>query len=133
MDQNSPVQRQNVQRQLAIVEVARRARGRSMPEIKQMLMEAFARRRLPGPQGTWLDAVAAEASYGKAYIVDLVSARTARRVLPGGTGRTDGRRAGAGPDEGLAAVRAIVAGAVGLTLAVTAVMVIRAARRPPGP
>ncbi|MFD1213895.1 hypothetical protein ACFQ36_17805 [Arthrobacter sp. GCM10027362] len=144
MDETNPLEdsaeRPNTQRQLAIFEVARRARGRTMPEIKRMLLKAFSRRRLPGPQETWLDAVASEASYGQPYIVDLPAAEAAARSLedpgpqPGGTtgtGRPRARRRAA-PDrnEGLAAVRAIVAGAIALTAAAAVVMIIRAGRRP---
>jgi len=74
MVETDPMGRRNVQRQLAIFDVARRARGKSMPEIRQMLREAFASRRLPAPPGSWLDAAAAEAYYGEPYIVDLPAA-----------------------------------------------------------
>lgn len=39
----------NVELQKAIIEVARRARGKKANEIVQMLRAAFARRRLPSP------------------------------------------------------------------------------------
>jgi hypothetical protein len=160
MAETNPAAQRNVQRQLAIFEVASRARGKSMAEIKQMLREAFARRRLPGQPGTWLDSVASEASYGEPYIVDLSAAETAdsmeqapdarvhrslawRRQLwqlagrSAGAGRPDdpaqpGRRAGRArrravpiTNEGLAAVRAIVAGAIALTAALAVVMAVR--------
>ena len=81
MDNTEPVQPGNVQRQLAIFNIVRRAQGKSMAEIQQMLRDAFARRRLPIPTGTWLDAVATEASYGKPYIVDLPSAVAADKIM----------------------------------------------------
>jgi hypothetical protein len=164
MDETTPENRHNVQRQLAIFEVARQARGKNITEIKQMLREAFARRRLTAPPGTWLESVASEASYGKPYIVDLDSAETATTVAPApdaivqqslqqrlrlrmprrrpaGAGRHSAapeqtgaagtrRRAASGTDENLAAVRALVAGAVALTLAAAAVMLVRSRRHP---
>jgi hypothetical protein len=81
VDNTEPVQPGNVQRQLVIFNIVRRARGRSMAEIQQMLRDAFARRRLPIPSGTWLDAVATEAAYGKPYLVDLPSAVAADNIM----------------------------------------------------
>ncbi|NKX54294.1 hypothetical protein [Arthrobacter mobilis] len=85
--------RHNLDRQLAIAGVARRARGRPMEEIKQLLREEFRRLGLPEQPGTWLDAVAAEAWYGKPYIIDLEAFRAATGLLGA---------AGTGPDEVLA-------------------------------
>lgn len=74
MEIPSPARSENVQRQLAIFDVARKAHGRSLPEIKKMLTDAFARRGLSRQPGPWLDAVASEALYGEPYIVDLPAA-----------------------------------------------------------
>jgi hypothetical protein len=171
--EKKPMERSNVQRQLAIFEVARRARGKSLPEIRQMLRDAFARRRLPNPPGTWTEAVASEAASGRPYIVDLPAAvavegavpaaepglqetpalRSLRKTegfttgpdgRPGGAdqplrrsrsraGGSDAGRAGGGDggraDRSLAAVRTVVAAAIMLTLAFSAVEVIRAIAR----
>lgn len=159
MAETNPTEPRNVQRQLAIFEVAKRARGKSIAEIRQMLREAFARRRVPSPPGPWLDSVAAEASYGEPYIVDLSAAEAAdsREQAPDARVHRSlawrrqlwqmaGRSAGAGrrPDdpaqpgrsrrrevpltnEGLAAVRVIVAGAMALTAALAVVMAVRMA------
>lgn len=81
MDDPRPVERRNVQRQLAIFDVVRHARGKSMAEIKQLLREAFGRRRLTIPSDSWLDAVATEAAYGKPYLVDLPAAVAADSVM----------------------------------------------------
>ncbi|WP_262103544.1 hypothetical protein [Arthrobacter sp. Marseille-P9274] len=82
MVEKKPMERSNVQRQLAIFEVARRARGKSLPEIRQMLRDAFARRRLPNPPGTWTEAVASEAASGRPYIVDLPAAVAVEGAVP---------------------------------------------------
>ena len=76
------MERSNVQRQLAIFEVARRVRGKSLPEIRQMLRDAFSRRRLPSPPGTWTEAVASEAASGRPYIVDLSAAVAVEGAQP---------------------------------------------------
>jgi hypothetical protein len=159
------MERSNVQRQLAIFEVARRARGKSLPEIRQMLRDAFARRRLPNPPGTWTEAVASEAASGRPYIVDLPAAVAVEGAVPaaepglqetpalrslrkteGFTAGPEGRPGGAvqpltrsrsraGGDEAaradrsLAAVRTVVAAAVMLTLAFSAMEIVRAIAR----
>lgn len=81
MTEENPLERQNVQRQLAIFDVARRARGKDMTEIRQMLRDAFARRRLPPQPGPWMDAAASEASYGEPYIVSLPAAVAANAAM----------------------------------------------------
>src|SRR4051794_6445466 len=147
MEETNPTATRNVRRQLAIFEVAKRARGKSMAEIRQMLRQAFARHRVPSPPEPWMESVASEASYGEPYIVDLPAAQAAdsmveapdaqvhgslagrRQLWPvtgrgGGAGRRPDEPAQAGrgtrrgrrravpiTNEGLAAVRAIVAGA----------------------
>ncbi|WP_284762134.1 hypothetical protein [Arthrobacter sp. efr-133-R2A-63] len=70
----------NVQRQLAIFDVVRRARGTSLPQIKEMLTKAFAERGLSRQPGAWLDAVASEAAYGKPYLIDLPAAVAANSI-----------------------------------------------------
>jgi hypothetical protein len=163
--EKKPMERSNVQRQLAIFEVARRARGKSLPEIRQMLRDAFARRRLPNPPGTWTEAVASEAASGRPYIVDLPAAVAVEGAVPaaepglqetpalrslrkteGFTAGSEDRPAGAvqptrrsrsrvaggdavRADRSIAAVRTVVAAAITLTLAFSAVEVIRAIAR----
>lgn len=82
MADKNPKEGRNVQRQLAIFEVAKDARGKSMDEIKEMLRAAFSRHRVSGQPGTWLDGVASEASYGEPYIVDMPSALAADSIMP---------------------------------------------------
>lgn len=80
MQQPTPANPDNVQRQLAIFDVVRRARGKTLSEVKAMLTNAFAERGLSRQPEPWLDAVAAEASYGKPYIVDLPAAVAADSI-----------------------------------------------------
>ena len=80
MQEPTPASPDNVQRQLAIFDVVRRARGKTLSEVKAMLTEAFAERGLSRQPEPWLDAVAAEASYGKPYIVDLPAAVAADSI-----------------------------------------------------
>ena len=165
MVEKKPMERSNVQRQMAIFEVARRARGKSLPEIRQMLRDAFARRRLPNPPGTWTEAVASEAASGRPYIVDLPAAVAVEGTQPGSEpgmqetpalrslrktegftagseGRTGGAaqplrrsrsRSGGGEaaraDRSLAAVRIVVAAAITLTFAFSAMEIVRAIAR----
>ncbi len=81
MDSEDSTADRRVLRQQLIFEVAREARGRPPAEIKAMLREAFARHDLPAQPGSWLDAVASEASYGKAYVIDIPSAAAADRSV----------------------------------------------------
>jgi hypothetical protein len=155
VDNTEPVQPGNVQRQLAIFNIVKRAQGRSMAEIQQMLRDAFARRRLSIPSGTWLDAVATEASYGKPYLVDLPSAVAADNIMaapdpqveedlqlrrrlrasetspsqrPGRTGNAAPRSRVAAATRRLnnATARRTVATAVTLALAIAATAIVRA-------
>ncbi|GAA5189729.1 hypothetical protein GCM10023346_05140 [Arthrobacter gyeryongensis] len=80
MESPTPANPNNVQRQLAIFDVVRRARGKSLPQIKAMLTKAFTERGLSRQPGAWLDAVASEAAYGKPYIVDLPAAVAANSI-----------------------------------------------------
>ena len=80
MQQPTPANPDNVQRQLAIFDVVRRAPGKTLSEVKAMLTKAFAERGLSRQPEPWLDAVAAEASYGKPYLVDLPAAVAADSI-----------------------------------------------------
>lgn len=80
MQSPTPANPDNVQRQLAIFDVVRRAPGKSLLEVKSMLTKAFAERGLSRQPGTWLDAVASAATYGKPYIVDLPAAVAADSI-----------------------------------------------------
>lgn len=70
----------NVQRQLAIFQVAGHAAGKSASEIRTMLEKALAEQGLLNEPAPWLDAVVAAAAYGEPYIVDLPSAVVAESV-----------------------------------------------------
>lgn len=142
----------NVEFQQAIIEVARRGRGKKANEIVQMLRAAFARRRLPAPPGPWMESVASEAARGKPYVVDVPTAKAmgstldapgayaqdapARRGEPGeaadvaGASGSLGTRTRQVPDPGYGPglVRGIVAGAIALCSVACVVIVIRAAR-----
>ncbi|MCX6500503.1 MAG: hypothetical protein NTU93_17165 [Arthrobacter sp.] len=65
---------------MAIFDVVKRAPGKSLAEIKAMLSQAFAERGLTRQPGTWLDAVASDAAFGKTYIVDLPAAVAADSI-----------------------------------------------------
>lgn len=80
MEGPTPANPGNVQRQLAIFDVVKRAPGKSLSEIKGMLAKAFAERGLTRQPGPWLDAVASDASLGKTYIVDLPAAVAADSI-----------------------------------------------------
>lgn len=80
MQSPTPANPDNVQRQLAIFDVVRRARGKTLAEVKSMLVKAFAERGLSRQPAVWVDAVASEAAYGKSYIVDLPSAVAADSI-----------------------------------------------------
>jgi hypothetical protein len=73
----TPANADNVQRQLAIFDVVKRAPGKTLSEVKAMLTTERGLSRQPEP---WLDAVAAEASYGKPYLVDLPAAVAADSI-----------------------------------------------------
>lgn len=77
-----PAADEKVQLQLAIFEVTQDARGKSLGEIRQMLLAAFSRRGVEPPTGIWLDSVASAAFYGEPYIVDLPAALAADGVVP---------------------------------------------------
>lgn len=80
MQSPTPANPDRVQQQLAIFDVVRRARGKTLAEVKTMLTKAFAERGLPRQPALWLDAVASEAAYGKPYIVDLPAAVAADSI-----------------------------------------------------
>ncbi|MGO4230100.1 hypothetical protein AB4Y72_14645 [Arthrobacter sp. YAF34] len=77
-----PAADEKVQLQLAIFEVTPDARGKSLGEIRQMLLAAFSRRGVEPPPDTWLDSVASAASYGEPYIIDLPAALAADGEVP---------------------------------------------------
>ena len=77
-----PAADEKVQLQLAIFEVTPDARGKSLGEIRQMLLAAFSRRGVKPPPDTWLDSVASAASYGEPYIIDLPAALAADGAVP---------------------------------------------------
>lgn len=80
MQNPTPANADNVQRQLAIFDVVKRAPGKTLSEVKAMLTKAFTERGLSRQPEPWLDAVAAEASYGKPYLVDLPAAVAADSI-----------------------------------------------------
>jgi hypothetical protein len=63
--------------QSVIFEVTREAKGRSMPEIRDMLQAGFSRSGVTAPTNTWLEAVASTAFYGESYIIDIPAALAA--------------------------------------------------------
>ena len=61
--------------QLAIFDVTRRgATGKSLEEIREMLMAAFAARNVAPPPFTWVESAASSAFYGEPYILDYPTA-----------------------------------------------------------
>jgi len=77
-----PMADEKVQLQLAIFEVTRDAEGKSLDEIREMLLGAFSRHGVAPPPGTWVESVASSAFYGEPYIVDLSAAVAADAVMP---------------------------------------------------
>jgi hypothetical protein len=77
-----PAADEKEQLQLAIFEVTPDARGKSLGEIRQMLLAAFSRRGVQPPPDTWLDSVASAAFYGEPYIIDLPAALAADGAVP---------------------------------------------------
>jgi hypothetical protein len=67
--------------QSVIFEVAREAKGRSLPEIRDMLQSGFSRSGVTAPTNAWLDAVASAAFYGAPYIIDLPAALAADAAI----------------------------------------------------
>ncbi|WP_285248581.1 hypothetical protein [Pseudarthrobacter sp. efr-133-R2A-89] len=61
--------------QLAIFDVTRRgATGKSLEEIREMLLTAFAARDVAPPPFTWVESAASSAFYGEPYIIDYPTA-----------------------------------------------------------
>lgn len=61
--------------QLAIFDVIRRgATGKSLDEIREMLLTAFAARDVAPPPFTWVESAASSAFYGEPYIIDYPTA-----------------------------------------------------------
>ena len=71
-----------VRLQLAIFEVTGDAGGKSLGEIRELLLAAFARQGVEPPPGTWVESVASSAFYGEPYIVDLSAAVAADAIVP---------------------------------------------------
>lgn len=67
--------RHDVLTQQIIDDLARSSRGRQHAEVVAELAESLAERGLPAKPGPWLDAVAAEAITGNAYVVTALTAR----------------------------------------------------------
>lgn len=81
MEEFDQKDRHNLLRQLAILEVAKRAEGKRTPEIRAMLRDAFAERGAPeGPDG-WMNAVATAAAGGEPYIISQEAAAAAAEEL----------------------------------------------------
>jgi hypothetical protein len=77
-----PAANDRVKLQLAIFEVTREARGKSLGEIRELLLTAFARHGVKPPPNTWINSVASAAVYGEPYIIDFPSALAADRQVP---------------------------------------------------
>ncbi len=82
MDSSDPEYERKVQRQLAILDVARRVTGgETSDEITAMLRVALSRRRLEPPPGAWLNSVARDISLGSVYVISgPVMAEAGRRL-----------------------------------------------------
>lgn len=63
-----------LQLQLAIFEVSKDAKGKSLDEIVKSLRSAFADHGVAEPPFTWLESVASSAYYGEPYIIDYPTA-----------------------------------------------------------
>ncbi|NUT69697.1 hypothetical protein [Pseudarthrobacter sp. C4D7] len=68
--------------QLAIFDVTRQAGGRSLAEIRELLLSAFAARGAGTPPETWVESVASSAYYGEPYIIDYPTAIAADDLEP---------------------------------------------------
>ncbi|MDJ0455984.1 hypothetical protein PUN71_002045 [Arthrobacter sp. NQ7] len=79
---SDPAADEKVRLQLAIFDVTREADGRSLAEIREMLLAAFARYEVEPPPATWVESVASSAFYGEPYIVDLSAAVAADALAP---------------------------------------------------
>ncbi|WP_400158670.1 hypothetical protein [Arthrobacter sp. BPSS-3] len=66
-----------LQLQLAIFEVSKDSKGRSLDEIITRLRAAFADHGVDEPPFTWLESVASSAYYGEPYIIDFPTALAA--------------------------------------------------------
>ncbi|MFS0717286.1 hypothetical protein ABC337_13010 [Arthrobacter sp. 1P04PC] len=70
-----------LQLQLAIFEVSKDSKGRSLDEIITRLRAAFADHGVDEPPFTWLESVASSAYYGEPYIIDFPTALAADDVV----------------------------------------------------
>lgn len=66
-----------LQLQLAIFEVSKDSKGRSLDEIITRLRAAFEAHGVDEPPFTWLESVASSAYYGEPYIIDFPTALAA--------------------------------------------------------
>lgn len=71
-----------LQLQLAIFEVSKDSKGKSLSEIVENLRTVFAAHGVQEPPITWLESVASSAFYGEPYIIDYPTAVAADEVLP---------------------------------------------------
>lgn len=81
-DAQDPGAEEKLRLQLAIFDVSRDAEGRSLEEIRDMLLSAFAARGVAPPPGTWVESVASSAFYGEPYIIDYPTAIAADNLEP---------------------------------------------------
>lgn len=81
-DDQDPDAEQKLKLQLAIFDVSRDAGGRSLEEIRDMLLAAFAARGVAAPPATWVESVASSAFYGEPYIIDYPTAVAADNLEP---------------------------------------------------
>ncbi|KRE79774.1 hypothetical protein [Arthrobacter sp. Soil763] len=71
-----------LQLQLAIFEVSKDSKGKSLGEITESLRSAIASRGVEEPPLTWLESVASSAFYGEPYIIDFPTAVAADAAVP---------------------------------------------------
>ena len=81
-DAQDPDAEEKLRLQLAIFDVSRDAGGRSLEEIRDMLLAAFAARGVAAPPATWVESVASSAFYGEPYIIDYPTAIAADNLEP---------------------------------------------------
>ncbi|MFF2344605.1 hypothetical protein [Pseudarthrobacter sp. NPDC058119] len=81
-DAQDPDAEEKLRLQLAIFDVSRDAEGRSLEEIRDTLLSAFAARGVAAPPATWVESVASSAFYGEPYIIDYPTAIAADNLEP---------------------------------------------------
>ncbi|WP_445153789.1 hypothetical protein ACTWLI_10385 [Arthrobacter sp. Hor0625] len=77
-----PAAEVKLQLQLAIFEVSKDSKGKSLSEIVENLRTVFAAHGVQEPPITWLESVASSAFYGEPYIIDYPTAVAADEVVP---------------------------------------------------